>query len=147
MVDTTMVGIIRSGTTSKTRRTNNQAVGLQKKRRVRPQRQKASGFVGEEQPKLTCNTRSNVRARTAGASQAHYTARSKTKTRSGRPVPRQRQNAKGQNRVRIRGDSDDSEDPQTRQTHEEEKRSDARLEARDGDARFPVQPTAEHAEK
>src|ERR1700730_13143404 len=82
MVDTTMVGIIRSGTTSKTRRTNNQAVGLQKKRRMRP-RQQSQWVRG----KRTCNTRSSVRARKAGASQAHYTARSKTKTRSGRPVP------------------------------------------------------------
>src|SRR5579863_1772956 len=35
MVDTTMVGIMRRGTTSKTRRTNNQAVGLTKTKKNR----------------------------------------------------------------------------------------------------------------
>jgi hypothetical protein len=34
MVDTTRVGIMRSGTTSKRRRTNNQAVGLSHKKRT-----------------------------------------------------------------------------------------------------------------
>jgi len=32
-------------------------------------------------------------------------------------------------------------------THEEEKRSDARLEARDGVANIPIQATAEHAKQ
>lgn len=84
IVATTMVGITRSGMTSKRRRTNSQAVGLQDAQtRVRPSCMCRAQQSWETR---TCNTRSNVRAQKVGALQAHYEARSKMKTRSGSPV-------------------------------------------------------------
>ena len=88
--------------------------------------------------KQTCSMRSTVRARTVGASRARCATRSKTKTRPGNPVDAAVSSKVGQKQKKlIRGTK----------THEEEKRSDARLEARDGVARFPIQPTTEHAEE
>ena len=93
MVETRIVGITRSGITSKRRRTNNQAVGLHKEK---------SQIYAHEQRNTTCctyNTRSSARAQTAGASPAHYAARSNSKTRSRSPVqiPINSQTKKGMN--------------------------------------------------
>ena len=85
MVETSIVGITRSGITSKRRRTNNQAVGLHKEK---------SQIYAHEQRNTTCctyNTRSSARAQTAGASPAHYAARSNSKTRSRSPVQKPNQ--------------------------------------------------------
>jgi len=134
MVDTIMVGITRSGMISKRTRTNNQAVGLHKRRGHQMYRRARTNEHKAVETR-TYNTRLSVHAQIVGVSPAHYGARSETRALSTNP-----DQIHHQNESTVRSERRGSE------THEEEKNSDTGLESCNAVARLEVQPTDEHAE-
>ena len=116
-----MVGKMRNGTTSKTKRTNSHAVGLEEAVQA-VVRSCGTDMKGSVQ---TCNTRSTVHEQTMGGTQVHCTAHLETRTRSRSPVVRQ-----------VIIDRDITKN--SMQAHQEEEAPYARLEARDVVARLPV---------